>query len=93
MKATLIKGEPGLFNGAYDWYDILQGIENYTGLVLDNNEGSDIILKFNDHISQAQLIEKQGIRFYPEIYQEVNIDQNTNLVILSDRVVIIHRKR
>ena len=92
-KATLIKGELGLFNGAYDWYDILQGIENYTGLVLENNEDSDVILKFNDHISQAQFIEKQGLRTHPEIYQEVSIDQNTNLAVLSDRVVIIHRKR
>ncbi len=92
-QATLIKGELGLFNGAYDWYDILKGVENYTGLVLDNNEGSDIILKFNDRISQVQFIEKQGIISHPEIYKEINIDQNTNLAVLSDRVVIIHRKR
>jgi len=93
IKTTLIKGELGLFNGAYEWYDILQGLENYTGLVLDRKENSDIILKFNDYATQAQFLEEQGVRSRPEINQEVYIDQNTNLAVIGDREIIIHRNK
>lgn len=91
IKATLIKGELGLFNGASDWYYLLQGVERYTGLVLDRHDNSDIILEFTDNLSLAQFLEKLGISPRPEINQEVNIDQNTILAVKSDRVVVIHR--
>lgn len=92
-KATLIKCELGLYNGAYDWYDILEGVDNYMGLVLEKQDKSDIILKFKDIFSQTQFLETVGIRSRPEKNQEVNIDQNTTLTVISDVVVMIHRLR
>jgi len=64
-----------------------------TGLALDKKDNSDIIFKFNYHISQSQFLEIHGIRSNPEIYQPVIIDQNTNLTVMSDKVIIIHRMR
>ncbi len=92
-KTTLIKGELGLFNGAYDWYDILQGAYNYTGLVLQGQDRSDVILKFRDDASQLQFLEKLDIRFRPQINEEIGVDQNTTLAINSEKVVIIRRMR
>lgn len=93
IKVTLIKGELGLFNGAYDWYDILQGLENYTGLVLVGQSQSVVVLEFNNNHFQAQFLERLGIRSQPEFGQEINIDQNTILTVISDVLVMIQRLR
>lgn len=92
-KTTLIKGELGLFNGAYDWYDIMRGEEGYVGLVLDKQDGSDVILKFKDDQAQSKFLEKLGIGSRPGIKEELNIDNNTVLAVISERVVVLHRVR
>ena len=91
VKTTLIKGELGLFNGAYSWNDILEGIENYTGLVLEGQTKSVLILKFKDDILQAQFLERLGIRSRPEVNEQASIDQNTSLAVNYNKEIIIRR--
>jgi len=93
VKTTLIKGELGLFNGAYDWNDILQGTGNYTGLVLEGQTKSVLILKFKDDILQDQFLERLGIRSRPEVNKEASIDQNTSLAVNYNKEIIIRRGR
>jgi len=92
LRTILIKGELGLFNGAFDWNDILQDVDNYTGLVLESSDKSMLVLRFNDDMARLKFFEKHGIRSYPEINEEINIDQNTSLVVNNERVIISRKE-
>lgn len=90
-KATLVKGELGLFNGAFDWNKMLENVENYKGLVLENADCSALVLKFSDSQSRAKFFEKHGILTYPGPGEVIALDQNTSLRV-NDGTVIITRE-
>ncbi|MDT8401172.1 MAG: DUF6599 family protein [Bacteroidales bacterium] len=92
LRTVLVKGELGLFNGAFDWSDILQDVDNYTGLLIEASDKSMLILRFNDDMARLKFFEKHGIRSCPEINEEINIDQNTSLLVNTNRVIISRRE-
>ncbi len=92
-KYTLIKGELGLFNGAYEWNDILEDIEGYTALVAETDNRSILIIEFVNDISRVKFLESVGIRSLPTVDEEISVDQNTSLAIRDDNVIVLTRDR
>jgi len=78
-RMVLVKGELGLFNGAFEWNDILDGVEHYTGLVLESGDSSVLALRFNDILSRDKFFEKNGITSFPTTDGKIAIDNNTSL--------------
>lgn len=87
-KATLVKGELGLFNGAFDWNSILDDVENYTGLVLETADSSVLILKFSDSPSRDKFFGKHGIMSSPGPDEKIAVDQNTSLRVSKGMVIL-----
>lgn len=88
LRMILVKGELGLFNGAFDWNKILENVENYKGLVLETADCSALVLKFSDSRSRAKFFEKHGILSYPGPGEVIALDQNTSLRVNNGTVII-----
>ncbi|MGM0667853.1 MAG: DUF6599 family protein [Bacteroidota bacterium] len=88
LRMILVKGELGLFNGAFDWNSILDDVENYTGLVLETADSSVLILKFSDSPSRDKFFGKHGIMSSPVPDEKITVDQNTSLRVSKGMVII-----
>lgn len=91
IKATLVKGELGLYNGANEWSDLLQDAENYSCLIAEGAGEAVLSLKFDDDRSQASFMQSLGIDSHPPVNDEVNIAVNTSLAVNYDNVIMIRR--
>ena len=89
-RMVLVKGELGLFNGAFEWNDILNGVENYTGLVLESGDSAVLVLRFNDMLSRDKFFGKHGIMSNPGPDEEIAVDNKTSLKA-SGGMFIINR--
>lgn len=87
-RATLIMGELGLFNGAFDWDYLLEGTDNYTGLALEKGDESVLILRFTNDSSRLDFFEKHGIRSVPGEGAKVSIYDNTDLTVKNDMLIL-----
>ncbi len=92
IKATLVKGELGLYNGANEWSDILEDAENYSCLIVEGTAEAVLSLKFDDDRSQAAFLESLGIKSHPPVNDEVNIGVNTSLAVNYDNVIMIRKR-
>lgn len=93
VESTLIKGELGLSNGAFEWYDILDNTEGYTALVFENNDEAVLCMRFNDTKKQAEFLKKLDILSQPPVNDEINIGQNTTLSVNHDNIILIRRPK
>lgn len=93
FKATLIKGELGLYNGAYDWNDFLEGFTGYIALLVESKDQAVLSLKFSDESLHTDFLEKQGISSQPPVNDEINIGQNTMLSVNYDNIIMIRRQQ
>ncbi|MBS0010698.1 MAG: hypothetical protein KFF49_04770 [Bacteroidales bacterium] len=93
LKNTLIKGELGLFNGAYDWYDILGNADAYTALVTESENEAVLSIKFSDGEQQAELLKKLGIMSQPPVNDEFSIREGCTLAVNYDNVIMIRRSK
>ena len=90
-KATLVKGELGLYNGANEWGELLRDAENYSCLIVEGTDEAVLSLKFDDNQSQAVFLESLGINSHPPVNDEVNIAVNTTLAVNYDNIIMIRR--
>ncbi|MFO7754814.1 MAG: DUF6599 family protein [Bacteroidales bacterium] len=92
IKATLVKGELGLYNGANEWSELLQEADNYSCLIVEGAGEAVLSLKFEDDRSQAAFLESLGINSHPSVNDELNIGLNTSLAVNYDNVIMIRRR-
>lgn len=93
QKTILFRGELGLSNGAYDWYDILKDTENYSCLLVETNNESIICLRFEDDTSQLEFLASLDVDTHPAVNDEHNLAGGLKLAVNYENVIMIRRAK
>ena len=85
----VFKGALGLYNGAYDWYDLLKDIGGYTALLNKGEDESILYLRFESPGVRAKFLYNKGVFTQPPVNEEREIDKNIFLSVNYKNIVII----
>ncbi|MCF8223397.1 MAG: hypothetical protein K9J25_09645 [Bacteroidales bacterium] len=93
IESTLIKGELGLSNGAYEWYDILANAQGYTGLIVKSQDEEVLSLRFQEQEDQNAFLKSLDILSQPPVNDELSIGEGSTLAVNYDNIIMIRRSR
>ena len=87
---VLFKGDIGLYNGAFEWYEILRGHKGYTAISMAGEGEALLKLRFADPMSMNEFIGSKGVSKELEAGEEISLSEDTFLSI-SETIVSIRR--